>query len=833
MPGFLLSLFHNPWILLGLVVLAIPIIIHLLNRRRYDIIDWGAMQFLQISEVTRRKILIEELLLLLLRMALLAILVFVVADMFLPAPVAAATGWLVGAIVALLVAAIIALSFSVIRSRPWLLALVLVPVAAICFGLWEYVQTADWAKQFTKSTRPNRDVVLIFDASASMTALDPTGTKSPAKAAQEWALNYIEDLIAGDNVAVYQAREQPVPLVGELSIDRKRTAEVIRKLPPPSGSANWPEAVKQAHAVLARGPNTEREIILLSDGQKFSWSDPDTLFRWELLSAELGYRNQESTNEPRPVIRVVQLGVDTPESVAGAKPAPIPNWALAPLSSNRPVVPVGREVSFRSEILMGGQKEYVPPHKLRLEVDGKPVRDVPPPKQATLENGKVPVSFTYRFGTPGSHLVSLILEADRPPDQRPEGYVLRDRVPGDNRQDFSVEVVGSLPVLLVDGDTSSAASGRRGVDFLRDALSPARDRHPVVQARVIGINEFSADSLAGENRPRVVVFGNVASLNQAQQEAVSRFLVDGGGVLLTLGDRVDVAAYDTELYRDGEGWLPARLDGSEGDESKPKDAARPDPGSFSHPALTLFRELGDAGLGAARFSRWMKLTTPGKHSAATTAGLLRTATAAFPFLVERTWQAGRVMVCAAPLDNTWNTNLTDTPAFVPLAHELIYYLAGARSAEFNLAPGQAIRYRMAKSSAADEFQLQPPSGARTKLTTEVGIPDTLQAQVLPQDRGAVLVFEGVRETGVWRLTTPDNATVYYSVQSDPRESDLTPSSEEDREKVKKFMPLTYTTEGEAEHRAAPSVDIWLYLLLGMIALLCSEVWMTRRMVMHR
>src|ERR1700746_2355787 len=61
--------------LLGLAVLAIPILIHLLNRRRYDVVDWGAMQFLQVSEVTRRKIFIEELLLLLMRMGLIGVLV--------------------------------------------------------------------------------------------------------------------------------------------------------------------------------------------------------------------------------------------------------------------------------------------------------------------------------------------------------------------------------------------------------------------------------------------------------------------------------------------------------------------------------------------------------------------------------------------------------------------------------------------------------------------------------------------------------------------------------------------------------------------------------------
>ena len=58
---------------------AIPPIIHLLNRRRFEVVDWGAMQFLQVSEATRRRLLIEELLLMLLRMGLIAVLVLALA----------------------------------------------------------------------------------------------------------------------------------------------------------------------------------------------------------------------------------------------------------------------------------------------------------------------------------------------------------------------------------------------------------------------------------------------------------------------------------------------------------------------------------------------------------------------------------------------------------------------------------------------------------------------------------------------------------------------------------------------------------------------------------
>src|SRR5215467_6688263 len=72
----------NTVLLLGLAGLAIPIIVHLLHRRRYDVVDWGAMQFLQISETTRRRLLLEEILLMLLRIGLLAVLLLAFAGLF-------------------------------------------------------------------------------------------------------------------------------------------------------------------------------------------------------------------------------------------------------------------------------------------------------------------------------------------------------------------------------------------------------------------------------------------------------------------------------------------------------------------------------------------------------------------------------------------------------------------------------------------------------------------------------------------------------------------------------------------------------------------------------
>src|SRR5947208_16262171 len=69
----------NAALLFGLAAVAIPPIIHLLNRKRYDVVRWGAMRFLEVSEQTRRRVFLEELLLMVIRMGLIALMVLALA----------------------------------------------------------------------------------------------------------------------------------------------------------------------------------------------------------------------------------------------------------------------------------------------------------------------------------------------------------------------------------------------------------------------------------------------------------------------------------------------------------------------------------------------------------------------------------------------------------------------------------------------------------------------------------------------------------------------------------------------------------------------------------
>ena len=53
----MLSWFLNPWMLLGGLAIASPIIIHLLNKRRFKVVQWAAMDFLfEADKKNRRRV---------------------------------------------------------------------------------------------------------------------------------------------------------------------------------------------------------------------------------------------------------------------------------------------------------------------------------------------------------------------------------------------------------------------------------------------------------------------------------------------------------------------------------------------------------------------------------------------------------------------------------------------------------------------------------------------------------------------------------------------------------------------------------------------------------
>jgi hypothetical protein len=751
----------NFLMLAGLAGMTIPVLVHLLHRRRFNVVPWGAMQFLQISQKRRRRFLLEEILLLLVRMTVVALLVLGLAAPYVTGPLVA--------------------------------------------GLPDV---------------PGRDVVLVFDGSASM-GLDDGKNPTPQEEAKAWAGQFLDSLGAADAVAVLVAQQKVLPVLPELTPDLSLVREKIAGLPRPHGGCDGPESVRQALRLHeTQGRNASCQVVVLTDGRRHGWTDSPSLFQWENLAAELSMHAHEGT--ARPQVWLIAVGK------AQAEPAPVPNYALRPLQPKRGLTCVGQLLTVRTALTLTGQKAYQPPYRMRLEADGEDVGTIEAPARASLQNGQVPLEFSHRFKAPGAHLLSVIVEPDPPIGRRKPSAPLRDQLPADNRQDLAVEVVDHLPVLLLDGDKQ--LSPESSTWFLRKALaqSPEPGRPAVVLARALPAQDFDPTLLRRDvdptkpgSRPRVLILADVPALTEAQQRAVELFLRDGGGALVILGLRVEksVAVYNYRLFQDGKGWLPARLRGLAGNTDQKGPGAAVNMKQLHHPALEMFRDEPGSTLDRARFPRWWRVQTAGQGSAVVGAWL----TTGDPLLVEKPFGKGRVLLWTVPMDRSWETDLPTTWEFPVLAHELVYHLADSRSGELNVQPGQPLRFRsglaMAQKLPASAL-LYPPDGPPQPLNVEHWPYDCVQA----------------RATGVYKLQVGGGPPAWFVVQPDPEESDLTPCRDEDWKGLASLVPVHYGNEPAEvvapEQDSSQALDLWWLVLIGVMAMLCGEVWLTRRMALR-
>jgi hypothetical protein len=719
--------FLNAAILAGLLAAVIPPIVHLFNRRRYDEVDWAAMQFLRLAPSTRRRVVWEQVLLMLVRMGVLAGLVLALA-----AP--AVSSSLVGAV----------------------------------------TPSAD------------RDVVLVLDGSASMAYKPPT---TAADAAKKWAAEFLGRLGSGDRVAVIQARQRPVVLTPALSADHDQARNALELLAPPGGTADWPAAAHAAAAILDGGRGN-RHVVIVNDNQRYGWADEATLTRWELFR-----KAADRGSGPAPRVWVVNVAADRPADAA--------NWSLDPITAGRAVAAAGREVKFRSAVRSTGADAPAAPPRIKLEVDGRAAGEVKPDGAAA--GGAVPLWVSQKFPA-GSRVVTLKLDAD---------------LPAGNRQDFALEVLPSVPVLIVDG--SEARGAERGArNFLADALAPPGDPTPAFAVRVIPAGEFRPGVLAQDvnghgTPPRVLVLADLERPTAEQAQAVERYLSDGGSVLVALGGRCDAAGWNRAAFRGGQGFLPARVVEPVGSAEKVEGAPQPDPASFTHPAAEVFREPLPGGLHTAVFPRRWNLDLAAGVNGATGLPVARLTTGE-PLFVERGFGTGRVIVSAVPLDDGWGTNLPRLPDFVRLAHELMYYLSGARGADRNVDPAQPIVFTPNPYEPPGPLAVLGPDG-RSRAVPAAGWPAAI---------------DGPHDPGAYRLTTPAGRTHYFAVRPDPREAVLTPCSEDDRRRVAEAVGrLSYVASADEitdDPGDGPARrELWWVLMLVVMGLLGLEVWYTRRL----
>ena len=202
--------FLNPIMLAGLAAISVPIIIHLLNRRKFQKVVWAAMRFIQTSvEKNQKRMRIEDMILLALRCLLLALLALALAR---PAILSNATG---------------------------------------VFGQ-------------SKVTG-----VIILDNSQSMGLSDGTGTRfDKAKQAAEAAL---DSMPSGSATAVFLSSDIVQGVIPEPTFDFNLARKILREAPLTDRATDVFPALEKAVDTLKGRLAIRKEIFLVTDGQAAGW----------------------------------------------------------------------------------------------------------------------------------------------------------------------------------------------------------------------------------------------------------------------------------------------------------------------------------------------------------------------------------------------------------------------------------------------------------------------------------------------------------------------------------------------------------------------------------
>ena len=273
--------FLNPLFLFGLLAAGIPLIIHLWNRRRVVTIDFSSLMFLMAAHrENARRFQLRQLLILLLRMAIVALIALALA-------------------------------------RPFLtLGL---PVASV---------------------RAKTDIVIVLDNSYSMAYQDVDGIRfEKAKAV---AVDILGTLRHGDSAALILMSDIPNPIFRQLTPDLGSVTAAINDATVSYRATNVQPSLELAHEILAESEQLNKELYLISDFTRNGWENSDRLLnrsgaRVSLIPVAEGEAHNTNIEEVRPSNQLIGVNLPMQLNVTTA------NRSVAPLAQSMLTLFIGGE----------------------------------------------------------------------------------------------------------------------------------------------------------------------------------------------------------------------------------------------------------------------------------------------------------------------------------------------------------------------------------------------------------------------------------------------------------------------------------------------------------
>lgn len=465
-------------------------------------------------------------------------------------------------------------------------------------------------------------------------------------------------------------------------------------------------AVQQANKAVADLDLPRREVYVFTDLARTSWDLGQPMAPAE-AKAKAKSKTKAAEDAPEVPVYLVRLSPAQARNAAVVEARPMGEFAAA-----------GEPILVRALVRSSGPALT---RTVEFFVDGVK-RDQ---KTVTLPaNGETAVEFAGPRLSPG------ILQGEIRLGGEP------DPLEADDRRFFTVEVQPPLKVLVV---TDQPIDG----DFVVEALDPAVLRR--TGNRPFPVDRLDASRLVGNPTPlgsyAAVFVLNVARLPDQAWGLLHRYVREGGGLVLALGDRVDASAWNQQAAA----LLPAKIEGLE-DQSRVEftfgtaDVAHP---LFQRNTKDLLAELSRVPIYRYRKA----VTNPGSRA-------LLSYQNGDPALLERVFPGtrnGRTLLWTTALSRRpGNTpaerlaNWTDFPmptvgwSFFYLMNESVPYLAGTTGRALTFEAGEDVALPIDPTKRTDEYVIQGPGTEPAR----VGQPAT----------GAGLLIPAPPLVGQWKVT---------------------------------------------------------------------------------
>jgi hypothetical protein len=531
----------------GAGAVAVPIIIHLLNRRRFKIVTWAAMRFLLAAQKQNsRRLRIEQLLLLLVRCLLVALLIFAMASVM-----------------------------------PW------------AETLWAQIWPEGGGQAVARTTRTHH--LFVLDGSLSMTT--QVDGKSWFEAARDLALRKMDSCPSGDGFSILVMKDSPAWIVGEASADARKVKRELESLFPGHGNASVATTLNMVSAKLVEygGRYPSQTVYFFTDLQKATWATSLNAPREGEAPKDDKERNITADIQQKARTVFVDVGRND-----------VPNLAVVDLSLNSAYALSGEETRFltsvrnfadkpkanvKMEVLIGKAKEAAGDGPLTLRSVGNEFITVVPGEPRTVE-------FAYKFPSAGTYVVQVKLDADplELDNVRSMVITVKDTIP--------VLLVDGKPA--ADRFEKATEYLRLALNPFRPGTEP---KFAPLRPKVVNVAQFQDMPEAELAAFDCIFLADLAQVGPVEARRLEGHIRRGGGLVVAMGDKAadNLEAYNRFFYREGQGLLPAEMVKKVTAPAEHHFALQAQEADFDGPPLREFSgEAEKASLGAARFRTYVQ-----------------------------------------------------------------------------------------------------------------------------------------------------------------------------------------------------------------------------------